>query len=126
MFLGISLIIIGFVMGIIMLRKGHDSLYFAFTMGCSIIGALFMFYTFNPPLDARYSVNIGAERRFSNYSYVNGDIVIPSHYISDQSWINTWKYCDSQITIVVPENQTVEIREINNMAKMPYIVGECK
>ena len=63
---------------------------------------------------------------FDEYQRSDNDVVIPKSSTIEYSWINTRKFCDSPIAIVVPDGQVVSIHEINPApAPQPYIVGGC-
>lgn len=72
------------------------------------------------PDSAKYEVTIEGQRIiFDNYRLSDDEIIIPSHYYSRHSWINSWEYSETPLTIVVPDGNS------KPLIGERYIVSRC-
>jgi hypothetical protein len=61
---------------------------------------------------------------FQDYSFDGDNIVIPTHHYIEYSWINSWKYCNTPITVIVPKGMSVSIK--GGLKGKIHIVGGCQ
>jgi hypothetical protein len=134
MYIGIVCLILALGMYIIMAvrdilwDKSPRTWMAVFTIIFGFVGIIsFILPSFYCPkvTEAPYSIDIGSRLYFKDYKWAENGIVIPSHYYRQYSWVDTWEYCDTPITIVVPEGQKVIINDLRPQAR-PYIIGGCK
>ena len=69
------------------------------------------------------TINNSPRIYFSEYFHEGDNIVIPNHCYVEYSWINSWKYCNTPITVIVPKGVSVPIE---GGVKRVYIVGGCQ
>jgi hypothetical protein len=63
---------------------------------------------------------------FSEYAYDGNNIKIPAYYYVEYGWVNSWKYCETPITVVVPKGKSVKIKEwVPKSDDKIRIVGGC-
>ena len=137
MWLGIILIALGvaeyFSFMVLDIIKGTGHFVLAIVLSIIAIGGglLLVPFSSNMPTytDVPYSVDIdGREICFKDYQREGNNILIPTHYYVEESWINSWEYCDTPIKIIVAEGSILLIEEriLQTEPPKPYIVGGCK
>ncbi len=137
MYVGIILAIIGasiyfyHMIRDIIWDKGNFTLALALLTLFMFPGMFLVMFAFNPPscVDASNSVSVNGENiLFKDYQLKDNNLIIPTHYYKEESWVNTWEYCGSPITVVMPNgyNLTINNRTSDTESQKPYIIGGCK
>lgn len=134
MYLGIGLIAIGVIVFLATAIRGivkdySPSFFWLLALvAFTILGGVLI----NQPIDnpdykvAPYSADTGDGRIFfKSYERIDNDLAVPAYYYVNVSWLNTWEYCDNQITVDVPDGQNLIVVD-HTPIPVSRIVGGCK